>query len=333
MAKQKQVLIIDDDNFYCQVYQSEFAKYDNISVSCVQDGQLGLQAIKQSPPDLILLDLVMPNRDGFWFLEQRRQDPTLAAIPLVINSGVASFAEIERVTKLGANAVFSKLALSPEKFSEQIYKFLSDKNPEWMKSKFVDITVVKEGVKLNDIFKLAAEDITAALVKFLGIEVTIGNLQATVAPVKALGDYLDGFMSGEKESTVVYSVLNPPIAAALFMVQNNSMQDLALILDKKVKDIGSIGDTTKEIYSVVANTFFNTVTHVFHSEKLFISRPPSLATPDLVLKILRKDGFEVEDSKVHFLFRQQYIIGKQIVYFNFILLLQEQGLRDLGGGI
>jgi CheY-like chemotaxis protein len=332
-TKTKKVLIIDDDTFYCRVYEGELGEYDSIETSCVKNGKEGLEAIKKYAPDLILLDIVMPEYDGFWFLEERAKDPELKRIPIIVNSGVASLEEIEKVTSFGVDRFFSKLALSPEHFAKRIHAFLSGEQPEWASSKLVDISVIKEGEKLNDIFRSATKDINVALLKFTGVDVRIGNLQATVAPIETLREYLDEFMEEEKESTIIYSVLKPPIAAALLLIQNSTTHELMKILEKRTKQEASVSGIIQEVYSIVANTFLNTITGVFHTDKAFIFNPPMLSTPDLAMKVLRKDGFVAKESKVHFLFRQEYIIENEQITFDFILLLHEEGLKELGGGV
>jgi DNA-binding response OmpR family regulator len=328
----KKVLVIDDDAFYCRIYEGELGNYPGIEVSCVKNGKEGLEAIKKSPPDLVLLDIVMPEYDGFWFLEQRAKHAKLMRVPVVVNSGVASFADIEKVLSFNVDRFFSKLSLSPDHFAKRIHAFLEGEEPNWKKSKLVDVSVVQEGEKLNEVFTSAVKEISLALGKFTGTQVRIGNLQATVAPIDTLREYLNEFMEGEKESTVVYSVLKPPIAAALLMIQNSTTQDLMGILEKKSSLEASVSGIVQEIYSVVANTFLNTITEVFHPNKAFLFHPPMLSTPDLAMKVLRKDGFVAKESKVHFVFRQQYIIQDRNVVFDFILLLHEEGLKELGGG-
>jgi CheY-like chemotaxis protein/chemotaxis protein CheY-P-specific phosphatase CheC len=329
----KKILIIDDDAFYCRVYQDEFGNYDGIEVSCVNNGKEGLEVIKKSPPDLILLDLVMPDYDGFWFLEERAKDPELKHIPIIVNSGVASYRDIEKVMAYDVEQFFSKLALSPEEFSKRIQVFLGGDSPEWKKSKLVDASVIKEGQKLNEVFVRAAKDINTSLSKFTGVEVSIGNLQATVAPINTLKDYLTEFIEGKKESTVIYSVLKPPIAAALLLIQNTATRELMDILEKKSNQRAQVSGVIQEIYSVVANTFLTSITEVLHPDKTFLFNPPMLSTPDLAMKVLRKDGFIAQESKVHFVFRQEYIIEDKKIAFNFILLLHKEGLKELGGDL
>jgi CheY-like chemotaxis protein len=57
------------------------------------DGESGLRALRESPADMVLLDLVMPGLDGYGFLAAIRQEKDLAGTPVVVISGAARAAE------------------------------------------------------------------------------------------------------------------------------------------------------------------------------------------------------------------------------------------------
>src|SRR5262245_37032227 len=62
-------------------------EWEDYRVDCATNGQEALDFLHQTaPPDLILLDLAMPVLDGYQFLDELRQDPSLAAIPVVVVS-------------------------------------------------------------------------------------------------------------------------------------------------------------------------------------------------------------------------------------------------------
>ena len=84
----KQVLLIDDDQNivkYLSVALSEHG-YDAVSAS---NGNEGLQKIRQSKPDLVVLDVMMPGRSGFVLIKQLKKDEQLKDIPVLMLSGVA----------------------------------------------------------------------------------------------------------------------------------------------------------------------------------------------------------------------------------------------------
>ena len=72
------------------------------------DGETGLQLAKKELPDLILLDLVMPRKNGFEVLEELKKDPKTAAIPVIILSNLEGNADIERALALGATTYLVK---------------------------------------------------------------------------------------------------------------------------------------------------------------------------------------------------------------------------------
>ena len=82
----KHVLVIDDDRFILEII-IEILQREGYSVEGTQNGQLALEALNRDPlPDLILLDLMMPEMDGFQFREQQLQSPRIQAIPTVVMS-------------------------------------------------------------------------------------------------------------------------------------------------------------------------------------------------------------------------------------------------------
>ena len=81
----RDVLIVDDDRGFCQlVEQMLTASGRSFSVRHAYDGAEGLRAIEERRPDLVLLDLIMPDLDGFHVLESMRQEPELADLPVVL---------------------------------------------------------------------------------------------------------------------------------------------------------------------------------------------------------------------------------------------------------
>ncbi|MGB8144114.1 MAG: response regulator, partial [Chromatiaceae bacterium] len=79
----KQVLIVDDEPNI--VISLEFLmKREGFAVAVARDGEEGLAAIRAGRPDLVVLDVMMPKRNGYEVLEAVRADPSLAGVRVLM---------------------------------------------------------------------------------------------------------------------------------------------------------------------------------------------------------------------------------------------------------
>jgi CheY-like chemotaxis protein len=86
-VKEGTVLIVDDEPDALQLFRRMLTSLErDYRILLARDGQEALAILQDCRPQAILLDLVMPNMDGFQFLELRRQQPDLRDIPVVIIS-------------------------------------------------------------------------------------------------------------------------------------------------------------------------------------------------------------------------------------------------------
>ena len=87
--KRAKILLIDDDIDIIEATTTvlESKDYQVISAS---EGEEGLRRARQENPDLIILDVIMPVKDGFTVAEQLKKDPALAGIPVVMLTGYSS---------------------------------------------------------------------------------------------------------------------------------------------------------------------------------------------------------------------------------------------------
>ncbi|MCP4286837.1 MAG: response regulator [Gammaproteobacteria bacterium] len=103
----KKVLIVDDElNIAISV---EFLmRREGFDVSVAKDGEEGLAKIRESRPDLVLLDVMMPKMDGFQVCSAVRKDPELAGMRIVMLTAKGREAEVEKGLSLGADAYIPK---------------------------------------------------------------------------------------------------------------------------------------------------------------------------------------------------------------------------------
>lgn len=101
------ILLIEDDTFFQHFYMLKLqeAKFDVMAAS---DGQEGLLKASEYLPDIILLDIIMPKKDGFEVLADLQKDMTLSKIPVLVFSTLGNEADVEKAKQLGAKDYVNK---------------------------------------------------------------------------------------------------------------------------------------------------------------------------------------------------------------------------------
>ena len=119
------VLLIEDDPAVAQMYRLKL-ELDGYQVSTAADGESGLQMAKESPPDLIFLDVRLPKMDGFAVLEGLRAAAQTRHVPVVILSNYGERELVERGLKLGALEYLIKSQTMPASLSRGVEGWLKD---------------------------------------------------------------------------------------------------------------------------------------------------------------------------------------------------------------
>lgn len=118
------ILIIEDDPIMQEILIQRFG-LAGINITAAGDGEKGLALIKkEEKPDLILLDLLLPGKDGFSVLEEIKKDPATQNIPVIILSNLAQKNEIERGLALGAIEFLIKTNYTPTEILHEVEKIL-----------------------------------------------------------------------------------------------------------------------------------------------------------------------------------------------------------------
>lgn len=121
--KNKKVLIVEDDPFIADVYVLKLES-EGYSVETAEDGILGLEALKKKKFDVVLLDILMPNMDGFKVLEQIKKNPTISQTPVIILTNLSQKKDIQKGIELGASDYIIKTKFTPTEVVKTIAKVL-----------------------------------------------------------------------------------------------------------------------------------------------------------------------------------------------------------------
>jgi CheY-like chemotaxis protein len=86
MSSSKKILIIDDESD-ARAYLKAILEDEGYETLTASDGEEGLKLARETPPHLITLDLMMPNKSGVKFLNEIKSDAQLKDVPIVVASG------------------------------------------------------------------------------------------------------------------------------------------------------------------------------------------------------------------------------------------------------
>jgi len=89
MSERKRILVVDDEPDFASIVQANLEK-EGFDVEVAYDGVEGLEKVKANPPDAIVLDVMMPNKDGYEMCKDLKGDDKYKDIPVVLLTAVAS---------------------------------------------------------------------------------------------------------------------------------------------------------------------------------------------------------------------------------------------------
>lgn len=113
LQPQYKILIVEDETILLQTLGDEF-RHSGFRVFQAQDGAEGLDLALKEPPDLIIVDVLMPKKDGISMLKEMRINPKLAKIPAIILTNLSDTKTIEQALESGAYDFFVKSDWEPK---------------------------------------------------------------------------------------------------------------------------------------------------------------------------------------------------------------------------
>jgi len=118
------VLVIEDDVFLSNVHQDKLSK-EGFEVMMATNGEEGLVLAKKTKPDIIILDIIMPVKDGFETLKELRSDPNLKDVRVIILTNLSREEDKQRVMELGATEYIVKADVSFREIVDVIKRYLT----------------------------------------------------------------------------------------------------------------------------------------------------------------------------------------------------------------
>lgn len=107
-SNQARRILLVEDHYLNRMLLSDYLSYCGYDVQSLSEGSTFFSTIEKFQPDLMLLDLKLPDVDGYSLLKQVQQKPHLAKIPIIVVSAFAFKADQELALSLGARHYFVK---------------------------------------------------------------------------------------------------------------------------------------------------------------------------------------------------------------------------------
>lgn len=127
MAEPKgKILIVEDDRYISKMYQLKLS-LEGYEVQVAENGKQGVDKVKEMMPNIILLDILMPELDGFEVLKIVKSDEATKDIPVLIMSNLGQEDHIQKGMQMGAVGYIVKSQFTPSKVVEKIKETLGEK--------------------------------------------------------------------------------------------------------------------------------------------------------------------------------------------------------------
>ena len=122
------ILLVEDDSFISGMYETKLTNL-GYNIEVIDNGEAAGERLVQDPlPDLILLDIVLPKRDGFEILGDLRGSDRTKNIPVILLTNLGQKPDVERGIKLGADDYIIKAHYTPTEVVDKIIKVLGARN-------------------------------------------------------------------------------------------------------------------------------------------------------------------------------------------------------------
>lgn len=124
MDQQIRVLIVEDDQFLREFYQ-ELLQAEGMVVDVAADGEVASQKLHQGGYNLVLLDIMLPKKDGLQILRENKLNPPQQSNgPIVILTNLGQDSVIKIAFELGVAGFMIKSALNPDQVLGEIHNYL-----------------------------------------------------------------------------------------------------------------------------------------------------------------------------------------------------------------
>jgi DNA-binding response OmpR family regulator len=121
----KRILLVEDEDLLIEVLEKRLLK-EGYEVVIARDGEEGLSKMREMDPkpDLVLLDIIMPKKDGFEVMEEMKKDESLKNITVMVISNSGQPVELDKAKELGAKDWIIKTDFNPDEVVVKVKRLI-----------------------------------------------------------------------------------------------------------------------------------------------------------------------------------------------------------------
>ncbi len=119
----KKILIVEDERALVEVLRDELARH-KFDVVTAFNGEEAMEELRKEEPDFVLLDLLLPRKDGFEVLKEMKADKDLRHIPVLVLSNLGQDDDIKKALNLGAVDYFVKTQHPIKEVIEKVQHYI-----------------------------------------------------------------------------------------------------------------------------------------------------------------------------------------------------------------
>lgn len=123
MPKTKKILLVEDEQTLSEMYKTKF-EHEGFSVVTAADGSVVLDLVKKEKPNIVLLDIILPKKDGFTVLTELKKNSATKNIKVIMLTNLGQDEDIKKGKDLGAVGYIVKADLTPAQVLEKIRQVL-----------------------------------------------------------------------------------------------------------------------------------------------------------------------------------------------------------------
>lgn len=115
----KSILIIEDDTFLANIYKNKF-ELEGFKVYTEHDGKSGLETFLKKVPSVVLLDVLLPQLDGFAILQKAKQSKKIRHVPVIMLTNLGNKEDVQKGLELGAEDYLIKAHFKPSETVKKV---------------------------------------------------------------------------------------------------------------------------------------------------------------------------------------------------------------------